>query len=196
MKICIRNQWWVVLTYITDFAGVANIKDPQRRPLWGFSKTLKIQKSWTDYPIVLKLSPFYFSGFFAFLECTKMSGSHSPLKIHDIHTLRYAIFMFKFTTNTLPSSFHNLYTANFNIHSYPTLHSRAYHLCNPRLVIAQKSIRHHGHDVWNKLPLKIKTTSKPNSFKALFKKKQTYFIPIQKLMISPGKKPSSYIGIF
>ena len=80
------------------------------------------------------------------------------LKIHDIHTLQSAIFMFKYTTNTLPSSFHNLYSANFNFHSYPTRHSKDYHLSNPKLIIAQKSIRHHGPDVWNKLPQQIKAT--------------------------------------
>ena len=66
------------------------------------------------------------------------------LKIHDIHTLQSAIFMYKYSTNILPSSFHNLYTANSSVHSYPTRHSKDYHLNNPKLIIAQKSIRHHA----------------------------------------------------
>ena len=78
--------------------------------------------------------------------------------------------MYKYTSNTLPSSFHNLYTANSNVHSYPTRHCKDYHLNNPKLIIAQKSIRHHGPDVWNKLPQQIKATTKLYSFKALVKK--------------------------
>ena len=46
------------------------LKDPHRRPLRRFNKTLKIHNSWTDYPILLKLSPFSFSSFSAFIECT------------------------------------------------------------------------------------------------------------------------------
>ena len=92
------------------------------------------------------------------------------LKIDDIHTLQTAIFMFKYRTNTLPLLFHDLYTLNRNVHSYPTRHSNNYHLHNPRLLIAQKSIRHHGPDVWNKLPDYIKTSKKLHSFKALTKK--------------------------
>ena len=45
VKICVQNQWTVLLGDITDTGGVANIKDPHRQPLHGFSKTLKIHNS-------------------------------------------------------------------------------------------------------------------------------------------------------
>ena len=92
------------------------------------------------------------------------------LKIADIHTFHTAIFMYKFSTNTLPKSFQNIFVYNRNIHSYPTRHSSDLHLTNPKIVIAHKSIRHHGPDVWNDLPDNIKHSATLYSFKASLKK--------------------------
>ena len=74
------------------------------------------------------------------------------LKVNDIHTFQTAIFMHKYTYNQLPISFNDLFTPNSNIHNYPTRRSSDYHLQNPRIILAQKSIKHHGPDVWNSLP--------------------------------------------
>ena len=79
VKPCVQNQWRVLHAYITEIGGVANIKDPHRRPLSGFSTTLNIHNSWTDYLILLKLSQFSCSYFSAFVECTYMSRFRSPL---------------------------------------------------------------------------------------------------------------------
>ena len=92
------------------------------------------------------------------------------LKVNDIHTLQTATFMFKYTSNLLPSIFRNFYTTNLNVHSYPTRHANDYHLNNPKLILAQKSIRHHGSEVWNNLPNHIKNSKSLYSFKALVKK--------------------------
>ena len=91
------------------------------------------------------------------------------LKIQDIHTLQTGIFMYKYSHNQLPTLFHNRYSLNSNIHSYPTRRSTDYHLVNPKIIIAQKSIRHHGPDVWNTLPNQIKQCSSLYSFKASLK---------------------------
>ena len=92
------------------------------------------------------------------------------LKIQDIHILQTGIFMYKYTYNQLPSLFHNTYNLNSNIHTYPTRRSTDYHLTNPKIILAQKSIRHHGPDVWNNLPNYIKDCSSLFSFKASLKK--------------------------
>ena len=91
------------------------------------------------------------------------------LKIHDIHTFQTAIFMYKYNRNQLPSVFDNFLTSNANIHSYPTRRSSDYHLENPRIVLAQKSLKHHGPDVWNSLPNAIKQCDSLNQFKTHLK---------------------------
>ena len=90
------------------------------------------------------------------------------IKVHDIHTYQTAIFMFKYTQNLLPL-FQNIYTPNYNIHSYPTRHRNDFHLNNPRLLIAHRSIRHHGPDIWNSLPEQLKLCVSLFSFKATMK---------------------------
>ena len=87
------------------------------------------------------------------------------LKINDIHALQTAIFMHKYTFNQLPKVFDNFFTPNFNIHSYPTRNSSDYHLENPRTILAQKSLKHHGPDVWNSLPDNLKKCTKLHLFK-------------------------------
>ena len=92
------------------------------------------------------------------------------LKVFDINTLQVAIFMFKYCNNQLPTSFQNLFTLNNTIHSYPTRNSRNFHLINPKLIMAHKSIRHHGPDLWNSLPITIKSCTTIFSFKATMKR--------------------------
>ena len=92
------------------------------------------------------------------------------LKIFDINTFQTAIFMYKFSTNALPLSFTNIFTYNGSIHTYPTRQSSDLHLTNPKTILALKSIRHHGPDIWNKLPSNIQQSTSLLSFKALMKK--------------------------
>ena len=71
--------------------------------------------------------------------------------------------MYKY--NLLLNSFNTLFTLNSTIHSYPTRNSPNFHLVNPRLLIAHKSIRHHGPDLWNTLPESIKSFQRLAIFK-------------------------------
>ena len=92
------------------------------------------------------------------------------LKINDIHSFQTALFMYKYTSNILPQIFHNIFKYNANVHSYPTRRSSDFHLDNPKILLAHRSIRHHGPDVWNALPLCIKQCKSLYSFKAHTKK--------------------------
>ena len=92
------------------------------------------------------------------------------LQIADIHIFQTAIFMYKFWINTIPLAFRNIFVYNSSIHSYPTRHSSDFHLTNPKIIMAYKSIRHHGPDIWNALPDKIKHSASLYSFKASMKK--------------------------
>ena len=92
------------------------------------------------------------------------------LKIADIHSFQTAIFMYKCWINTIPLAFRNIFVYNSDIHSHPTRHSSDFHLTNPKIIMAYKSIRHHGPDIWNALPGNIKHSATLYSFKASMKK--------------------------
>ena len=79
-------------------------------------------------------------------------------KVSYIHTFQTAICMHEYTYYQLPLSFNDflIVTPNSNIHAHPTRRSSDYHLQNPQIVLAQKSIKHHGPDVWTSLPESIK----------------------------------------
>ena len=87
------------------------------------------------------------------------------LKIDDIHTFQTAVLMHKFTFNRLPTVFDGFFTPNSTVHSYPTRQSSDYHLENPRISLAQKSLKHNGPDIWNSLPPNLKQCTSLNIFK-------------------------------
>ena len=92
------------------------------------------------------------------------------LKINYINVLQTGTFMFKYIHNSLPQAFNNLFSFNRNLHQYPTRTRDNIHLNNPRILLAHKSLRHHGPDVWNALPTLIKQSSFANNFKRKLKK--------------------------
>ena len=91
------------------------------------------------------------------------------LKIYDINTLQIAIFMFKYNYQMLPTVFTDFFSYNNNLHSYPTRTCNNIHLDNPRILLAQKALRHHGPDIWNTLPNFLKQITTLTSFKRSLK---------------------------
>ena len=92
------------------------------------------------------------------------------LKVDDINVLQTSLFMFKYKKEALPTIFRNYFTYNRNIHSYPTRTRNNIHLHNPKILLAHKSLRHHGPDIWNTLPDFMKEISHLNCFKRNMKK--------------------------
>ena len=92
------------------------------------------------------------------------------LKVKDINKLQTALFMFKLKNNLLPLTFNNLFTTNTSVHNYPTRNSQNYHLSNPKSLLAHRSIRHSGPDVWNALSDNLKSCKTKYSFKATMKR--------------------------
>ena len=133
---------------------------------WGNSNKTKIQSLFLLQKRALRIctSSHYLS------NTDPLFYQLKTLKIYDVHTFQTAIFMYKFSKKILPSTFQKTFTYNSNIHSYPTRHSSDIHLNNPKILLAHRSIRHHGPDIWNSLPENIKLCSSLYSFKALMKK--------------------------
>ena len=103
-------------------------------------------------------------------HCNPLFFKLKTLKIEDINNLQVAIFMYKLKNNLPPCTFHDLFTLNKSVHNYPTRNSQNYHLTNPKVIIAKKSIRHYGPDVWNALPAATKLCNTLYSFKATIKR--------------------------
>ena len=92
------------------------------------------------------------------------------LKVDDIHTLQIASFMYRFHSRQLPKTFDHMFQLNSAIHNYPTRISSNIHLLNPKTNLAHKSIRHAGPDIWNNIPLNVRSYSTITRFKCEFKK--------------------------
>ena len=92
------------------------------------------------------------------------------LKIDDIHALQIALFMYRYHSHQLPNTFDNMFYLNSELHNYPTRISFNVHLINPITALAHKSIKHTGPDIWNSIPLHIRSQSTINRFKVEYKK--------------------------
>ena len=79
------------------------------------------------------------------------------------------MFMFKYNKEWLPPVFSNFFSYNKSLHSYPTRSRNNFHLNNPKIILAHKSLRHHGPDIWNSLQDDIKEVTLLNSFKRRMK---------------------------
>ena len=99
----------------------------------------------------------------------KLFAKLKTLKAGDINTLQNAIFMFCLQNGQLPSYFPPLFNLNRHINSYPTWQTNNFHLRNPKTVLALKSIRHTGPDIWNSLPIEIRNLNTLYSFKKAVK---------------------------
>ena len=67
--------------------------------------------------------------------------------------------MFRLYNGQLSTSFFSLFQLDKDIHSYPIGQSDKFHVQNLKTVMALKSIRHTGPDIWNSLPSEIRTLS-------------------------------------
>ena len=91
-------------------------------------------------------------------------------KIHDINTVQIAMFMFKYNKEWLPPVFSNFFSYNRSLPSYPTRSRNNIHLNNKKILLAHKSLRHHGPDNWNSLPYDAKEITLLYLFKRRMKK--------------------------
>ena len=91
------------------------------------------------------------------------------LKVFDINKLQTAIFMFKYCKGILPPVFNSFFALNKALHSYPTRTCNNIHVNNPKMLLAHRSLRHHGPDIWNNLPDYTKQITFLNSFKRIIK---------------------------
>ena len=88
------------------------------------------------------------------------------LKVHDIHKLQTAVFMFKIYHNLLPPHITSYFHRSRDSHSYPTRNSQDNFLICPRHTeLRSKTIRFSGPKGWNVLTEETKKVHSLSRFK-------------------------------
>ena len=87
------------------------------------------------------------------------------LYIYVLNMYVIALFMYSYFSNNLPKHFNNYFILNKKIHSYDTCSA-------PNIFIDYKmtnhgkfSLKHRGAQIWNNLPIELKSLQSYNSFK-------------------------------
>ena len=98
------------------------------------------------------------------------------LTVTDMYSLELGVFMYKFSTNDLPSAFKEYFHKRSSIHNYQTRHVNDLNLTNNKKSFSDNSVRTCGPILWNSLPTVIKDSKSVNHFRNQFKHKviQTY----------------------
>ena len=93
-----------------------------------------------------------------------------------MYSLELGVFMYKFSTNHLPTAFKEYFHKRSSIHNYQTRHVNDLNLTNNKKSFSDHSIRTYGPILWNSLPTAIKDSKSVNHFRNQFKHKviQTY----------------------
>ena len=100
--------------------------------------------------------------------------------------------MFKFYQNQLPRNMTNLFTANFQLHSYDTRHADDCHLPRKSSGLRQYSLAYQGPKIWYIIDSK---TRQIKSFYLFKKKMKSYIIIIDKIAVAnyPSNKNKMHI---
>ena len=81
------------------------------------------------------------------------------LTMAKFYILKVHIFMYKFRTNTLSELFSSMFTANSQIHTYPTRTSSNLHIPIGNLKMFYRTVLYSGVKIWNNIKSKINISS-------------------------------------
>jgi hypothetical protein len=73
------------------------------------------------------------------------------LRLPDIHSLNIGIFMYKYTSRSLPPIFNDFFLENRAIHNYPTRNASKMRIPRVRTTLAERFIRKTGVKFWNEI---------------------------------------------
>ena len=96
-----------------------------------------------------------------------ISNSHY---VYDMYKLETGVFMYKYSTGSLPDGFNNCFTMRSEIHNYQTRSKGNYHLTNNIRVFSDHSVRTFGHLFWNSLHNNINKSNSIKHFRKQLKK--------------------------
>ena len=96
---------------------------------------------------------------------------YNILNVEDMHSLELGVFMYKYSINDLPYTFHNYFSKRSDIHDYQTRFKDDLNLTNNKKVFSDQSIRTSGPILWNSLNKNLKCLPSIKSFRKQFKSK-------------------------
>lgn len=87
------------------------------------------------------------------------------LKLTDLYEYNIAKFMFRYDQGILPSSLNRIFTTNKTHHQYNTRNRN-----NPRIPLSKysitiKSVKHRGPQIWNHIPITVRSSRTMNTFR-------------------------------
>jgi hypothetical protein len=94
---------------------------------------------------------------------------HNVLNVEDMYSLELGVFMFKYSINELPQTFHNYFSKRSDIHDYQTRHKNDLNLSNNKKAFSDHSIRSNGPILWNSLQKNLKRPIPTKLFRKKFK---------------------------
>ena len=71
------------------------------------------------------------------------------LKVEELNKLEISLLMYKFYNNQLPKNLSDIFSANYQIHSYGTRHADDCHLPRKSTTLGQYSLAFQGPKTWN-----------------------------------------------
>ena len=92
------------------------------------------------------------------------------LNIIDIGNFQIAVFMYLCFTGQLPRFISNYFILNLQIHNYNTRNSVNYHYPKLRTTCMKNSIFFKGPELWNTIPLDIRSSKSIRIFECKYKK--------------------------
>ena len=92
------------------------------------------------------------------------------IKVQEINNLQTSFFMFKFHNNQLPKNLSDIFSANYQIHSYGTRHADDCHLSRKSTTLGQYSLTFQGSKIWNSIDFKTRNIKSFNLFKNIIKR--------------------------
>ena len=129
----------------------------------GVTKLNKIQFLQNQLLKVLSSKKFRYS-------TDKLHNEFEILKIQDLFNQEILTFMYKYSTNSLPSVFNNYYETLASTHGLNTRHGGNLKKEKHRTKIGSLSIKIYGPDLWNKLDSNLKSITHVKGFKYMYKK--------------------------
>ena len=96
---------------------------------------------------------------------TNTMRQNNIMTIDQLNKLEIASFMFKYTKNTLPSSFRGLFHNNINNLNQKTRSQSKFFPSYCRLSTTQQSLKYKGPLIWSKIPFNIKQLNSYKKFR-------------------------------
>ena len=104
-----------------------------------------------------------------------MSSIESDKTFEKIHTVFkkttiFSLFMFKFHNDQLPKNLSDIFSANYQIHSYGTRHADDCHIPHKSTTLGQYSLAFQGPKIWNGIDSETRNIKSFNIFKNIIKR--------------------------